>query len=125
MKKQTKFLVATSFSVSIIIWLIFYSYTKADIVTYSFLEDIPCPLPCWENITPGTTSELDALKILITQKLFSPDSSNYFQDNKFHFVTPSKDAVSITFANGQVERITLNHDKSLPLSAMIDKLGEP
>jgi len=119
-------LVATLFLLVIFVgWYLLYLFRPPLKPTYGFLQDDPCTLPCWENITPGKSSELDALKELIKRKLFSSDSASYLSDDWFHFFTQMDDEVSIIFLNEQVQRIDFNPNVPLPLNTMIEILGEP
>lgn len=106
-------------------WYLLYWFKPPLSPAYGFLQDDPCTLPCWENIMPGRSSELDALKTLIKGKLISGNSVSYAKDDWLHFFTQTDDEVSIFFLDGQVQRITFNPNEAFPLSIMIEKLGEP
>lgn len=111
--------------VALVAWYLPYSFKPPFSPTYSFLQGDPCILPCWENIMPGRSSELDTLKTLIERKLISGNSASYAGDNWLHFFTQTDDEVSIFFVDGQVQRIAFNPDETFPLSIMIEKLGAP
>ncbi|MFZ0547645.1 MAG: hypothetical protein WAM60_19515 [Candidatus Promineifilaceae bacterium] len=102
----------------------FYLFRLPPESIYDFLQDDPCTIPCWENIIPGESSELGALKTLIKARLID-DSANYVRDDRLQFLTQRGDEVSIFFLHEKVQQIDFNPNAQFLLSTMIDKLGKP
>jgi hypothetical protein len=92
--------------------------------TYTFLQDDPCALPCWEHIVPGESSELDALRLLIKGNLIG-DFADFASDDWLSFQTQTGDEVSIFLLNEIVRQIDYFPDQPLLLSAIIEKFGKP
>jgi hypothetical protein len=118
-------LVIALLSVVLATWYLLNSFASPPSLMYGFLQDDPCILPCWENITPDESSELDTLKTVIKRGLISGNPVSYPKDDWLYFFTQTDDKVSIFFLDGQVRRIAFNPSGLFPLSIMIEKLGEP
>ena len=126
MNRQTRLILVLALLVVVLTaWYFLYSGVFRPEPTVGFLQDDPCVIPCWENITPGRVSELDTLKILIERKLISGDSINYAKVNWLYFLTPEEDEVSIFFFDEYVQRIVFNPNMLLSLRVIIEKWGEP
>ncbi len=92
--------------------------------SYNFLKDEPCAIPCWENIVPSETTELETLKLLMQEGLID-SSASYVRDNWLHFFTQTEDRVSIFFLHEKVRQIDFDPDTPLLLNTMVDKFGIP
>jgi hypothetical protein len=99
-----------------------------------FLTDPLCELPCWNLITPGKTTALEAEEILRTSSIVAKDS--IFQQNLTGYEDPvirwkfeNNGEGLIIVQNDLVLMIELNSTSSdrigVTLSDVVDKFGEP
>jgi hypothetical protein len=80
-------LVIALLSVVLATWYLLDSFASPPSHIYGFLQDDPCILPCWENITPDESSELDTLKTVIKRGLISGNFVSYPKDDWLYFFT--------------------------------------
>lgn len=103
---------------------LFYLSTRPRQITYNFLQDEPCKLPCWENIVPGESTQLEALNLLIEGSLIDR-SARYLGDGSLFLITQNEDRVHIYFSEGIVQQIDFDPSVSLVLGDFIETFGSP
>ncbi len=120
-----------------------FSY-KIAVLTFLFLVacqpkeslligDTTCSPPCWRGITPGVTSDWEALEILatISEVEWQPIPTLVTADNKQNYVGRLfKDGYkernfSIHFHNGIVSALEFGFGGNVRFEEMIQYLGEP
>jgi hypothetical protein len=102
------------------------------------MSDTPCAPPCWQGITPGQTTEQEAIDILLADTrsdyILSPSVSKreatretivnwVIKDAKM----PSEVSVlsSLSIWDGKVHDISLKLDAGLTVQRVIDQWGKP
>src|SRR6266496_4654948 len=91
-------------------------------------ENPVCAPPCWESITPGTTTKEDASEILskisedqVTVKLNNPSAET---DSEIRFSSKNIDG-SVVFIGDTVSLIPLTQKFNVSLQSAIEIFGEP
>jgi hypothetical protein len=96
-----------------------------------YLEGVPCSAPCWQGITPGVTTEEEALAIIHDSGVVVQDSIHRVEVTSlpfthyylFHTIGGSRVAVYI--AENVVHHIGIEPNLELPLSQVVDTYGPP
>ncbi|HEY9152200.1 MAG TPA: hypothetical protein VIN60_04885 [Anaerolineales bacterium] len=114
---------------------IFMTGCQTSIVKPSVLDNPVCAPPCWEKITPGLTTRLDALNLIKIYKYLQKDSlRDYaapwqgFNDlvvASFQLDTQTVTYLDIYFLNDKVAIISFQASWSLTLDQAINRLGKP
>lgn len=100
----------------------------------SLLTDDPCAAPCWQNITPGVTTEQEARRLLKDSPFVRKDSLDYAIANwktggdYDWFVWHGRNKKyrnALYLREGKVELIRIHPDYTLTLGQIIDKFGPP
>jgi hypothetical protein len=104
----------------------------------SVIDGLVCAPPCWQNITPGETTEQEALKIVSALPLIDTESiQNLPPAQDIHSVysraiyafflpdDPSQTHLFIGIINNRVADIFLDGYWDLTLEKTFEKLGEP
>jgi hypothetical protein len=98
------------------------------------LSGTPCAIPCWQNITPGITSDSAALSILSDPTIVEQDSlresglttgSGTLLFPGHAFWLTGGDGGTVLYSQGRVLQITVTPAESLPLAEVIEAFGEP
>ncbi|WP_420631389.1 hypothetical protein [Candidatus Leptofilum sp.] len=125
MNKRFRLILLIGFLLVIIVGgYLFYLSTHPPQGTYSFLLDEACALPCWENITPGESTQLEALNLLVEGSLIDR-SARYLGDGSLFLNTQNEDKVHIYFSEGIVQQIDFDPSASLVLDDFIETFGPP
>ncbi|MBI4733107.1 MAG: hypothetical protein HY781_13470 [Chloroflexi bacterium] len=100
----------------------------------SSLDFSVCPPPCWQNITPGLTSEEKMLEILPTIKYIEPDSI-YFTDLPWQgfdsqvgcAIDDGRDIISFQalFLDDRVAWMAFDGETGMTIDQAIQIFGEP
>lgn len=93
----------------------------------SFLYGQPCPLPCWQTITPGKTDEATALTVLGNPDLVEPSSLVEKVPNEYSFRLIQGGSGNVGVQQGLVAYIRLNvsNDFYISLNELVNVLGQP
>lgn len=97
----------------------------------SLLSDLPCAAPCWQGITPGRTTDKEALSILNNSKYVNQKSVTVHGTSEvggcvwdwrvpYKWIQPS-----ISWQEGIVEEITMGLTFDVTVKDAIDKFGLP
>jgi hypothetical protein len=99
----------------------------------NLFDTSPCKAPCWENITPGVTSEQDALAIFAkfadsrgVSDTAAQDSRGY--DNNISLSSPTgRGSIYANTLNGRISTMKFegSFDGPLTLQHAIELFGEP
>jgi hypothetical protein len=98
------------------------------------LSGTPCAIPCWQNITPGITSDSAALSILSDPTIVEQDSlresglttgSGTLLFPGHAFWLTNGDGGMVLYNQGKVFQITVTPADSLPLTEVMNAFGEP
>jgi hypothetical protein len=102
------------------------------------LNDVPCAAPCWEGITPGTTTEQEAIDILLaeTRSSYMTEPSIAYRDDTGKVVvrwitkaTRMPSGVSsvseLHTLRHKTHHVSLTLDTGLTAQMIIEKWGEP
>lgn len=102
------------------------------------LNDVPCAAPCWQGITPGTTTEREAIDILLaeTRSSYMTEPSIAYRDDTGKAVVRwiTKAARMPSGVSSVSELYTLEHkthlarltlDTGLTAQMIVEKWGEP
>ena len=103
--------------------------TDRDLAEF-FGNDSSCRPPCWHGITPGITSESDALSIIANPAISDPESHSvrsYDSPSTLWYLFELNQGTSagVMVSHGLVGMIELRPDFRLKLGNLIDRVGEP
>jgi hypothetical protein len=100
----------------------------------SLLADAPCAAPCWQNITPGVTTEQEARSLLKGSPYVRKDSLDYHiaewkvggEYDWFSWHSRSMKYYNrLYIREGKVVLVQIHPDYTLTLGQVVDKFGPP
>lgn len=116
--------------ISLLILLITFACTSA-LPRTTILDSSPCQIPCWNEITPGYTTQDKALEIT---KSISNRSANLFSQPwkifeeyvRFSFDLNDKEIQGeIYFIDKKVNTLVLSGETGLTIGDMVNEIGNP
>lgn len=132
MKKYYKgILILIIFIVIVAIAIMVWQFWREEHIDRSLITGQPCSPPCWQDITPGVTNQVDATNILRRSTFLDHTSLRVNGDSKdggclWEWIVPSKGMLPLMiWRNGTVSEIKLGLTYYVELQDAFNRYGPP